>query len=436
MANQIDLTQYKWFQYDENAAELEFGEPRHNEEYLLALHPGNVYGVKKRAHGIIVVHKNSPDITFHLNEQEYNRIVSHSRGWSGKVKRVAVQAGVGGYDKPKDVLPPGWFEIELDSSNLNTTIYDSKNKILYVAFHNGASWAYENVSMKEFREMEAMESRGKYFNWRIKYVKRQYKIGNNFDKPPYDTAPIGDALTPKMPKSGPPPEFAGPPDRPVPKKDKAPAKQKFVIPAGMKVNPKAKIDITHSAHPGKSTTKSWSGVGFEWLGAKNPELDRILGELYKNGKAEVDDGKGIATLVLKDKILVPEKEEPAKPRSSAVQVMDVSGATEEKPGAAKRTVRIPKSAFETWLDVEQKMATGGKDGDAFKIIRRQRVDSEADIFKLLGSLRTSTLARDHKQAFRTAVESIVSLADQYPFTAKGKTTYKTLRKHVIAMGKA
>lgn len=182
----LNLTQFKWFQYDEKAAELVFDQDRHNEDYVLELHPGNIYGVKKRAHGIFVVHKNSPDIQFSLNDQEYTRIVTHSKGWSGKIKRQEVKAGVGGLDKPVTELPAGWVRMDVDSSNLNTVIYDKKRKVLYVAFHNGASWAYENVSLKEYKEMEAAESRGRFFIYRIKYVKPQYKLGNNFDQPPYD----------------------------------------------------------------------------------------------------------------------------------------------------------------------------------------------------------------------------------------------------------
>lgn len=198
----INLTQFKWYQYDEKAAELTFDQDRHNPDYVLELHPGNIFGIKKRAHGIFVVHKNSPDIQFALNDQEYVRITDHARGWSGKIKRVEVKAGVGGLDKPVDELPDGWVRLPVDSSNLNTVIYDKKNKTLYVAFHNGASWAYEKVTMKEFQEMEAAESRGRFFNWRIKYVKPQYKLGNNFDLPPYDVTRLSASHIEPDPKAG------------------------------------------------------------------------------------------------------------------------------------------------------------------------------------------------------------------------------------------
>jgi len=303
-----DLTKYKWFQYDEDAVERVFDQPRHNEEYELELHPGNVYGVKKFGRAYFVVHKHSPDIQFKLNDAEITMITDKSAGWSGKIRKQTVNAGVGGKDKPAETLPKGWFQIELDSSNLRTAIYNPKDQTLYITFHNGASWAYEKVTKKEFTEMEAAESRGRYFIYRIRDVKPQYKLGDNFDRPPYDTTPLSPSA---LPKSKAPVPVKIPEVKPVTTGDvitrvrggKKPST--FEIPENMKVNSKAKIHITHAAHPGKSTTKTWSGVGFEWLGSKNPELGRILGELYTKGTSQVDDGKGLATLTLDGEILIP-----------------------------------------------------------------------------------------------------------------------------------
>nr|DAF93383.1 MAG TPA: KTSC domain [Myoviridae sp. ctshb19] len=436
--SKLDLTKYKWFQYSEDAIELTFDQDRHNVDYVLELHPGNVFGVMKRAYGIYVVHAHSPDIQFSLNQAELTRIMQHSKGWSGKVARVAVKAGVGGLDGPQEEMPPGWFKIEdLNSSNLNHAIYDSKRKTLYVAFHRGDSWAYENVSMKEYKEMVAAESRGRYFIYRIKYVKSQYKLGMNFDKPPYDTTPVGEVIPPPpAPAShATAPEAKGVkyPKQPAAetkpaKAPKAPKAKAFEIPEGMKVNGRAKISITHSAHPGKTANKTWSGVGFEWLGAKHPELGRILGDLATTGKAEVDDGKGMAYLTLKDNILIPVEGEAEKPAEKA--------PAEEKPGKAKRDVHIPKSAYDNWMDTEQNNYEREHKpaGHAFEILRRQRVDSEGDIFKLMASLRYSTLVRHDQRAYKMAASSIISMADQYPFTLRGKKTYQELRKHVIAIG--
>jgi hypothetical protein len=316
MPTKQDLTKYEWFQYDEGAAERVFDQPRHNEEYELELHPGNVYGVKKVGRAYFVVHKHSPDIQFRLNDAEITMIKDKSAGWSGKIRRQTVNAGVGGKDLPAESLPKGWFQIDLDSSNLRTAIYNPKEKTLYITFHNGASWAYEKVTKKEFDEMEAAESRGRYFIYRIRDVKPQYKLGDNFDRPPYDTTPLSPTAQPKgkaAPAAKPPKEtvttgdvitrVSGGKAPPV----KKPKPSTFKMPADMMVNGRAKVIITHEAYPGKSTTKTWSGVGFEWLGAKNPELGRILGELYTKGTSQVNDGKGLATITLDGNILIPKQ---------------------------------------------------------------------------------------------------------------------------------
>lgn len=334
--SQIDLTQYKWFEYQEGQPVLTYDQPRHNEDYELEIHGGNVYGVKKRAHGIFVIHKHSPDILFTLNDQELVRLMQHSKGWSGKIKRVQVQAGVGDLDKTGGVaLPKGWLRIEdMNSSNLHFAIYDSKRKILYVAFHNGDSWAYENVSMREYKDMVAAESRGRYFNYLIKYVKAQYQIGRNFDLPPFDVAPTG------------------------PRKEAV---------------------------------------------APKPKEGKTLKELEASAPK------------------TPTTPEPEK--------------APEKPGHAKRALHIPKGAFHVWLDTEQVSTNANTPGSAFEILRRQRVDSEAELFKLLASLRFSTFIRADHRAFKSAVMSVVALGDEYPLTTRGKATYKTLRAHVIALGK-
>lgn len=193
----LDLTKYQWFKYDENGAELVYDQPRHSEDYELDIHPGNVYGIRKYANAYFLVHKNSPKIQFRLNATEITRLTDNSSGWTGKILKQVCKPGVGGKDKEPEGLPDGWLQIgDMNSSNIRTAIYNKKAKILYIAFHNGASWAYENVSLKEYKEMEAFESRGKYFYWRIRNVKTQYQIGNNFEKPPYDTKPQGAHVVP------------------------------------------------------------------------------------------------------------------------------------------------------------------------------------------------------------------------------------------------
>ena len=65
---------------------------------------------------------------------------------------------------------------------------------------------------------------------------------------------------------------------------------------GPRVNPKARIEITHSAYGDRVIRKSWAALGFEWLGAKNPALPKLLKELHETGTAIYEDAKGTATL--------------------------------------------------------------------------------------------------------------------------------------------
>lgn len=186
-----NLSRYKWFQYE--GREVEFTENRHSEEYELHLKPGNVYGVQKVGRGYILIHKNSPDIEFELKSSEISRLNDHSRGWVGKVKRVKVTPGVGALDKPgvhelHDV-PKNLHVMNIDSSNLKAAIYDKKRKNVYVEFHNGAKWCYLKVTPKEAREMEAgvvvagskdgRPSQGRYFIYRIREVKEQYRLDDH-----------------------------------------------------------------------------------------------------------------------------------------------------------------------------------------------------------------------------------------------------------------
>ncbi|MNR47834.1 hypothetical protein D3C85_1669860 [compost metagenome] len=67
--------------------------------------------------------------------------------------------------------------LSIDSSNLKSAKYDTKAKILYVTFHSGVEWAYEGVTKREVDTLENAESQGRYFIYRIRDVKEQYKVG-------------------------------------------------------------------------------------------------------------------------------------------------------------------------------------------------------------------------------------------------------------------
>lgn len=177
MSDLPDLTKYKWYKYA--GKELAFTENRHHEDYELHLHPGNIFGVRRIGKAYLVLHKSSPEIIFELKKIEVDRIVEHSNGWSGKVKKITVKAGVGGLEKPPVEVPPNLKHIrslQIDSSNLYAVQYDKKKKILYVEFRNGAVWQYEKVTEREANELEAAESQGRYFIYRIRSVKPQQRI--------------------------------------------------------------------------------------------------------------------------------------------------------------------------------------------------------------------------------------------------------------------
>lgn len=75
----------------------------------------------------------------------------------------------------------------------------------------------------------------------------------------------------------------------------------------MKVNGKARIEITHSARGMTTVTKTWAALGFEWFGAKNPVLPGLLKSLHETGKGEYLDGAGTLYFVAKDPMYVSEE---------------------------------------------------------------------------------------------------------------------------------
>jgi hypothetical protein len=73
----------------------------------------------------------------------------------------------------------------------------------------------------------------------------------------------------------------------------------------MKVNPKARIEIMHSARGLQTIQKTWSGIGFDWLGANNPLLPKILKELHETGVSHIKDASGTTSLRALDKMYLP-----------------------------------------------------------------------------------------------------------------------------------
>lgn len=193
---------FKWFKYVGNNP-LEFGSKFNNPEYSLHIVTNNIIGLRVRGSKIYCIHANSPDIVFNLKKEEYTRIYDNCKGWSGKIGRVLVEAGVGGKDKAAKKVPPiakkdpsrpkkptsGLLRIKnmdvSESSNLRRVEYDPVTKIMYVEFRSGAKWAYENVSRREYEEMDAALpvkvnpgdiSHGVYFHRNIRGRKTEYQV--------------------------------------------------------------------------------------------------------------------------------------------------------------------------------------------------------------------------------------------------------------------
>lgn len=169
----IKIESYAWFMYKGRKVAFHTGHAEHD----LHLFSGEVFGYKKWRGRHFIVDKTELEIRFELTEKDAMRVIANSVGWSGKINKVGVQAGVGGLDNPveekdtKDV-----HHLQIDSSNLTAAFYDKKAKVLTVTFHNGATWEYHNVTAKEARDLENAESQGRYFIYKIRSTKPQNKV--------------------------------------------------------------------------------------------------------------------------------------------------------------------------------------------------------------------------------------------------------------------
>ncbi len=56
------------------------------------------------------------------------------------------------------------MQTTLNSSNLASAEYDADKQVLIIQFHNGTRYAYQDVPLRVFLELEKSESPGKYFN--------------------------------------------------------------------------------------------------------------------------------------------------------------------------------------------------------------------------------------------------------------------------------
>lgn len=165
---------YKWFIYeDKRNVTVETSD----KEYDLEFGPGDKFGYFRRGTKHYVVHR--ADLTFQvrIRESDAQRILNASRGWKGKISKVAVEPGEGGVDKRAKLNnDPNVIVLAINSSNLKAATYHKKEKELEVEFHNGVVWRYQEVTRKLAENMEAAESQGSFFHYKIKMAKPQYKV--------------------------------------------------------------------------------------------------------------------------------------------------------------------------------------------------------------------------------------------------------------------
>lgn len=68
-------------------------------------------------------------------------------------------------------------EQRLDSDVLRSVQYDRHSAMLFVTFHNGKRYLYENVPQMRYEELLKAQSAGKYFNQQISHKFKSRIIG-------------------------------------------------------------------------------------------------------------------------------------------------------------------------------------------------------------------------------------------------------------------
>lgn len=89
------VDKYKWFQY---LGKRTISFENHHRKYDLDLAPKMKYGIRTYAGKLKLAVLADPSVVFTLSEAEVKKIVKLSAGYSGRVKGVDLEAGVGGKD--------------------------------------------------------------------------------------------------------------------------------------------------------------------------------------------------------------------------------------------------------------------------------------------------------------------------------------------------
>lgn len=170
----IDITKYKWYVYQGRTVKLNTDHP----EFDLELSKDEKFGYRKIGLNHYLVDRSNLKVRFKLLAKDAARLIKNSKGWKGKIKGTPVDAGKGGLDKAIVKDSKDIYRLQIDSSNLSEAWYDKKDKELHVIFHNGAHWAYQEVTLALAKKLESAESQGRFFIYRIRDAKPQYKVSN------------------------------------------------------------------------------------------------------------------------------------------------------------------------------------------------------------------------------------------------------------------
>lgn len=168
------VSKYKWYVYqDKRPLTVDTSD----KDYDLTFTQGDKFGYFRRGTKHYVVHRGDLEFQVRIRERDAQRLVDNSRGWQGKIKGEVVGAGEGGVDKRKKLADdPNLYVLEINSSNLKSAVYYKKEKELEIEFVSGPVWRYGDVTLRLAKNLEAAESQGSFFHYKIKNAKPQYKV--------------------------------------------------------------------------------------------------------------------------------------------------------------------------------------------------------------------------------------------------------------------
>jgi hypothetical protein len=86
---------YAWYSYVLKR-KLSYGNA--HKEYVLELNEGDIFGVRKAGRVFYLIVKDYTDIVFKLTTEEAEDLIKKCKGWSGKIDKKIVSAGIGGKD--------------------------------------------------------------------------------------------------------------------------------------------------------------------------------------------------------------------------------------------------------------------------------------------------------------------------------------------------